>query len=114
VGQVPATKFVPKYAGLSEANVKLSAGVRMPFVQSPRPVQNTVNQLSNGARIEDFQRGDWNGRSVYEATFKRNGRATQLQVLDDGTLLTAAPKTDAPPVPNVGAPPAGTVITIQP
>jgi hypothetical protein len=115
VGQVPANAWSPRYSGLAQSNVKLAPGVKMDFTTAPRAVQNTVNHLSNGARIDDFQRGVWLDRNVYEATFKRNGELTQVQVLDDGTLLTRAPGSEAPTLPTaVGAPPPGEAITVQP
>ena len=63
---------------------------------------STILQLANGAQVEDFERGTWNSRTVYEAAFKRNGQHTEVQVLDDGTVLTKSLPTAA------GAPAAGT------
>jgi uncharacterized membrane protein YkoI len=91
VSNVPAGRFQPRYSGAAEQNVPLSAGAKMAFNSAPRPVQTTVQHLANGARIEDFERGQWNGRTVYQAAFKRNGQHTELQVFDDGTVVTKAP-----------------------
>jgi uncharacterized membrane protein YkoI len=91
VSPTPAIGFQPKYAGLSQSNVPLSAGAKMPLASAPKAVQKTVQKVSNGARVEDFERGQWNGRTVYQAAFKKNGQHTELQVLDDGTILTQAP-----------------------
>jgi len=90
-----------RYAGLADGNVQLSGGAKMPFTEAPRAVQTTVNAFANSAPVEDFERGDWNGRTVYEAAFKRNGENIELQVLDDGSILTRQPATAA------GAPAAG-------
>jgi len=91
VSGVPATRFQPRYAGLADTVVPLSAGAKMAFDTAPRAVQTTVNHIANGARVEDFERGTWNGRTVYQAAFKRNGQHTELQVLDDGTIVGKAP-----------------------
>jgi len=106
VGQIPATGWKPKYSGLAQENVPL-AGVKMAFTEAPRAVQNTVNQLSKGARIEDFQRADWNGRTVYEAAFKREGQIVRLQMLDNGSVLTPAPSQSTA----IGAPAPGVIGT---
>ena len=91
VGNAPAIKFQPRYSGAADQNVPLAAGAKMAFNSAPRPVQTTVQHLANGAQIEDFERGQWNGRTVYQAAFKRNGQHTELQVFDDGTVVTKAP-----------------------
>jgi hypothetical protein len=88
----PAASSV-RYAGLSTENIPLSAGAKMSLPEAPRVVQTTVNAIANGARIEDFERGEWNRRTVYQADFKRNGQNVELQVLDDGSVLTAQPAT---------------------
>jgi uncharacterized membrane protein YkoI len=88
----PATPtWQPRYSGLASANVPLGAGAKMAFHSAPRPVQETVNQLSNGARIDDFERGSWNDHTVYQASFQRNGQPVQLQVMEDGTLVSSSP-----------------------
>jgi uncharacterized protein YpmB len=112
VSLAPATTWIPRYAGLAESNVAIKAAAKMAFTESPRPVQNTVNLFSRGARIEDFQRGTWNDRAVYEAAFKRNGQMVRLQVLDDGSLLTRGPQPEMPPLPAVGAPAAAATGTV--
>ncbi len=80
-----------RHAGLADTNVPLSGSVKIDLGAAPREVQTTVTRMANGARIEDLERGQWNGRTVYEAGFKRNGSHTELQVLEDGTILTKAP-----------------------
>lgn len=91
VATLPAAPAGPKYAGLADANVQIAGGAKMNFTDAPKPVQNTINQLSNGARVEDFEKGQWNGRVVYEAAFKKDGKHMELQVLEDGSLLTKQP-----------------------
>src|SRR5687767_3973811 len=66
VSKTPVRGFQPRYAGEADQNVPLSAGAKMAFNSAPRPVQTTVQHLANGARIEDFERGQWNGRTVYQ------------------------------------------------
>jgi len=117
VAAVATTEWEPRYSGLATENVPLASGAKMAFHSAPRPVQETVNQLANGARIEDFERGLWNDHAVYQASFKRDGQMVELQILDDGTLVsnppfgagqqTAAALTPPParPLPPNGIPP---------
>jgi hypothetical protein len=105
---VPASAWQARYSNLADQNVTLLAGSKMAFAAAPREVQTTVMQMANGARIEDFQRGTWNGRTVYGAAFKREGQNVELQVLDDGSILTKQPATA------VGAPASGAAGVGQP
>jgi uncharacterized membrane protein YkoI len=91
VGKRGAAGFQPRYMGMADKNVPLSAGSKMAFTSAPQNVQKTVQHVAAGAQIEDFERGQWNGRTVYQAAFKRNGQHTELQVLEDGTILTKEP-----------------------
>jgi hypothetical protein len=68
--------------------VQLSGGAKVDMNSAPQPVQNTLRQITAGAQVEDLERGTWNGRTVYQAAFKRNGQHTELQILDDGSVLT--------------------------
>jgi uncharacterized membrane protein YkoI len=77
--------------GTADANLQLSGGVKLPLNQAPQAVQETVTQMTHGAPVEDFERGMANGRTVYEAAFKRNGQNTELQVYDDGSLVRRFP-----------------------
>jgi hypothetical protein len=107
-----ASPWQLKYSGLSTVNVPLSATAKIAFHSAPRPVQETVNNLARGARIEDFQRGTWNDHTVYQAVFQRNGQNVQLQVLDDGTLVSNSPFA----ADNLASPPltaSGAVSSVQ-
>lgn len=84
----------PRY-GTADQNLQLSGGVKLPLSQAPQSVQDTITRMSHGAQIEDLERGYSNGRSVYEAAFKRNGQNTELQVYDDGSLVRRFPFNDS-------------------
>jgi uncharacterized membrane protein YkoI len=70
-----------------QANVNLSASTKIPFNDIPAVVQKTIKAQAGGAEIEDVEHGTYNGRTVYEAAFKKNGQNTELQVYEDGTLV---------------------------
>jgi uncharacterized membrane protein YkoI len=91
VGKGGVGGFRPRYMGMSDKNVPLAGGSKMPFNSAPQNVQKTVQHVAAGAQIEDFERGQWNGKTVYQAAFKQNGHHTELQVLEDGTILTKEP-----------------------
>jgi hypothetical protein len=80
----------PRY-GTAETNLALTGPEKMTFDQSPRAVQRTINQIANGAPIDAMERAQWNGRSVYASTFRRNGETVQLQVFEDGSVVTKTP-----------------------
>jgi uncharacterized membrane protein YkoI len=101
------TALQPRYAGLSPSNVPISGGAKIPFIGAPQAVQDAVNLIAAGANIEDMERGQWNGRTVYEAAFKKNGQHIELQVLEDGSIVTHGPAGSA-----VGGPASGTITTI--
>jgi hypothetical protein len=102
VPNTAAAATEPRFAGLADLNVRLEGVSKMSMAGAPRTVQQTVNQVANGARIENFEMGNWNGQVVYQAEFRRNGQNIQLQVLDDGSVLTKGAGNA------VGAPPVGT------
>jgi hypothetical protein len=63
--------------------------------EAPQAVQQTVNQNARGAALQNLQRSDWNGRTLYEASFQQNGQDMRLQVLDDGSILSMRPASTA-------------------
>jgi len=85
-----ATGWQPRF-GTADQNLQLSGGVKLPLSQAPQAVQDTITRMAQGAQIEDLERATGNGRTVYEAAFKRNGQNTELQVYDDGSLVRRSP-----------------------
>jgi len=63
----------------------------MSLADAPQAVQQTINQSSKGAALQDLQRSQWNGRTMYEAASLQNGQNMKLQVLDDGSILSMGP-----------------------
>ena len=102
----PATKrssFFDKAADLlgggGSNNAQPAATPSLNLADAPQAVQQTVNQNTRGAALQNLQRSDWNGRALYEASFQQNGQDMRLQVLDDGSILSMRPASSA-----VGAP----------
>lgn len=67
--------------------VTLSASQKVRLTQLPTEVQRAITTAAGGARIEDVERGIWQGQNIYQAAFKDNGRHVELQVRENGTVL---------------------------
>jgi uncharacterized membrane protein YkoI len=72
---------------LSAQPVTLSASQKVQMNQVPAEVQRAITTAAGGARVEDIERGTWQGQNVYQAAFKENGRHVELQVRENGTIL---------------------------
>lgn len=67
--------------------VTLSASQKVQLPQLPAEVQRAITTAAAGARVEDVERGTWQGQNVYQAAFKDNGRHVEVQVRENGTIL---------------------------
>lgn len=67
--------------------VMLSGSEKVQINQAPAAVQKAITTAANGARVEDLERGTWEGRNIYQAGFKENGRHVEVQVRENGTIL---------------------------
>ena len=72
---------------LSPTRVLLSNPTRVVPDQLPAAVQETLRAYSEGAPITTLSRGIAQGRVVYDAVFKRNGRDVDLRIAEDGSLF---------------------------
>jgi uncharacterized membrane protein YkoI len=59
----------------------------MKFEDLPSAVQATVRQQSGGTKINDIDREDRTGRTIYEIEFDKDGNNNEIHVAEDGTLL---------------------------
>jgi uncharacterized membrane protein YkoI len=67
--------------------VTLSSSSKVQLSQLPAPIQRAISTAAAGARIEDVERGTWQGQTVYQAGFKDSGRHVEVQVRENGTIL---------------------------
>lgn len=65
----------------------LAGGTKVQFNDLPPAAQNAIKAQAGSAQIEDIDKGTLNGRTVYEAAFKRDGQHTELRVAEDGTII---------------------------
>ena len=67
--------------------VTLSSAAKVELTATPPAVQKSIAAAAKGARIEDLERGTYQGQNVYQAAFKENAKHIELQVREDGTVL---------------------------
>jgi hypothetical protein len=67
--------------------VTLSESKKVSFSELPAPVAKAIVSASNGARIEDVEKGNWRGQTLYEAAFKEQGQHIEVQVREDGRIF---------------------------
>jgi uncharacterized membrane protein YkoI len=67
--------------------VPLSSGQKVEPGQAPFAVRNTLVTQLGSARLEDLEKGQYNGRTIYQAAFKENGKNVELQIAEDGALV---------------------------
>ncbi len=110
---------VTSVAPAPTAPAPLSGAGKVALSEVPEAARKVIQREAGSATVEDIDKGMLNGRTVYEAAFKRNGVHTEVRVAEDGTLLSggapvikesagAAARPDASPAP-VGTPAPVTV-----
>jgi uncharacterized membrane protein YkoI len=85
-GRSESGRIQPRDATLAEP-VMLSASEKVKLEQLPERVQKAITTSANGARIEDVERGIWQGQNIYQAAFKENGKHIEVQVRENGMVL---------------------------
>lgn len=67
--------------------VPLSAAQKVDRRSVPAPVERAIQTYAGSARIEDIDRGAWNGHNIYQVAFKDNGQNIELQIDENGNLV---------------------------
>ena len=76
------------FATIARADTTPLAGsTKVQLCDLPAAAKNAIKAQGVAASIEYIENSTINGRTVYEAAFKRNGQHTELRVSDDGTVL---------------------------
>ncbi|HYE30504.1 MAG TPA: PepSY-like domain-containing protein [Methylomirabilota bacterium] len=96
-------------AGL--AATATSQAEKIDITAAPASVQQAIRAQAGAAQIEDLDREVRDGRTVYEAAFKRAGTHTEIVVGEDGTLISPAPTATAAAVASTAG--GSTNITLQ-
>jgi len=76
-----------------EAKVSVDADKSGPLIGTkfqdlPAAVQNTIKQEAPSAEIADIDKERRTGRTVYEVSFKDEGKNPKIHISEDGSLLT--------------------------
>jgi hypothetical protein len=80
----PSTSTTASITGFANAQ-------QAPMNWASETVQNKFKQMANGAEVQNFQKGQYNGRTAYLGTFSQNGQTTTVVMGEDGTVLTSVP-----------------------
>jgi hypothetical protein len=76
----------------ASANVSgFTGGQKAPLNWASETVQNRLKQIANGADIQNFEKGQFNGQTAYEGSFKTNNTLVTVVLAEDGTLLAQSP-----------------------
>ncbi|MGV3771348.1 MAG: PepSY-like domain-containing protein, partial [Verrucomicrobiales bacterium] len=67
--------------------VQLGSSQKVEPAQAPFAVRNTLAEQLGSNRLEDLEKGTYQGRTIYEAGFKDGGKHVELQISEDGTVL---------------------------
>lgn len=60
---------------------------KVPMSQVPETVQRAIKAQAQGETVQDVERETKDGRTVYEAEFKREGINRRVQFAEDGTVV---------------------------
>ena len=80
VGGVIATIAL---AGLASAQEE----VEVSLDQVPKAVQETILREAAGGKITEIEQETKDGKTMYEAEYKRDGREIEIKIAPDGRLL---------------------------
>jgi hypothetical protein len=105
---VGCTTAEEKYAG---SNTAPNIGTK--FSELPMAVQRTINERAPGGQIDDIDREERDGTTVYEVTFAEPGLNPKMHITEDGRVVRDGDMiveigTSAPIVEAAGAAPGRT------
>lgn len=88
----PASFAATAAGGSAGASVAGFANAQSaPMNWASETVQNKFKQMANGAEVQNFQKGQYQGRTAYLGSFSQNGQNTTVIMGEDGTVLSSTP-----------------------
>jgi len=87
---IAGTLALGGFAGTSlahERGVEGHAHKKMTMDQLPDAARATFQKEAQGGQIEELRSEKRNGKTIYEGEVVSNGKGTDLQVAEDGSLL---------------------------
>jgi hypothetical protein len=70
------------------ARLPLAGATNVSFGQLPMPVLSAIQSYAGTAFISKVEKGELQGRTIYQASFTFKGRPVNLRVLEDGSLVS--------------------------
>ena len=90
-GAAPSGVITTRPGGRRGSIAGFTNGQQAPMNWASDTVQNKFKQMSNGAEIQNFQKGEYNGQIAFLGTYTQNGQPTTVVMAQDGTVLTSVP-----------------------
>jgi hypothetical protein len=80
----------PPAAQQQDKTAQSDAGGKIPIAQLPEAVRRTVERELAGAELEDIEKKQLDGKTVYETDIIRNGQKWEVIVAEDGSIVSKA------------------------
>lgn len=90
-----AQASVPAQTSASANISGFANGQKAPLNWASETVQNKLKAMAGTAGIRNFQKGQYNGQTAYEGSFKTNNTLVTVVMGEDGTLLAQSPNLSA-------------------
>jgi uncharacterized membrane protein YkoI len=88
VQDAPQTNIGAPASTASASQASLSNASKVQMAQLPAIVQQRIRASAGRVPIEDIDKGTLNGKTVYEAAFKRGGKTVELRVDEQGHIIS--------------------------
>lgn len=85
-GPAQSGSAISTYANLA-GPVRLNSQQTISVAELPTAVQSVVNQEVGAVTIDEIHRGLWNGKPVYQVTFRPNRQRVDLQIDAAGNIM---------------------------
>lgn len=73
------------------SSARLANAQQAPMNWASEATQNKFKQMANGASIENFQKGQYQGRTAYQGSFTQNGQKQTVIIGEDASVLNSSP-----------------------
>jgi uncharacterized membrane protein YkoI len=88
VQDAPQTNIGAPASTASASQASLSNASKVQMAQLPAIVQQRIRASAGRVQIEDIDKGTLDGKTVYEAAFKRGGKTVELRVDEQGHIIS--------------------------
>ena len=86
--QTAASNLQQSQAALARSLARLSSGSKVERSALPTAVDRRLRFTIGNDKIEDIERGTWNGKTIYQVAFKdQAGKHVELQIDERGQVV---------------------------